>query len=379
MDSTEHPRSIDTSAIVVTGANGFLGSHFTERLAERGDLALYALVRGNTHAERAKRMTAALRTAAEACGRSPRDSYPGVHVIGGDVRHPDCGIDADTLDRLRSARVSQVWHFASDLRFEEGLKQEIFENNVAGARNALALARTLGAHLVYISTAYTAGRVEGDVPEELHALEGPFNNSYEASKCAAEHLLIDESNADGVRLTIMRPSIVVGPENTRRSDGSSTGLYGFVRAVGQLHSHLANYDGLLRLAATPSAEINFVPVDRVVEDMLHLMDTDFGDQQIYHLTSVSSVTAEECWDALSASFDLRNVVLQPRGTFNGNSIERLLERRIGFFISYINSHKRFRRRLPDGPVVDARGFARYVEESVELGRETTKAAELTPG
>jgi hypothetical protein len=125
--------------------------------------------------------------------------------------------------------------------------------------------------------------------------------------------------------------------------------------------------GFLRLAATPSVEINFVPVDRVVDDMIGLMNNGFGTQQIYHLTAMRSVTAAQCWEVLEQLIGLRNIYLQPRGSFIQSSSEKLLTRRIRFFVDYINTHKKFRRHLGEGPVVTPQDFANYVAATIKPG------------
>jgi nucleoside-diphosphate-sugar epimerase len=365
--TSKYPYPSNGSNVFVTGANGFLGSHFTLRLAQMGVQQIHALVRGTTDSIRSQRISLAIQRAAKSCGQSLCQDHDTIHVIEGDVRRPSFGFNRTTMNRLSAARISQVWHFASDLRFENRFKHDIFETNVVGAKNAMRLARVLGARLIYISTAYTAGRAEGDILEELHPREGPFNNVYEESKCMTEHLLQEESREANVSLTILRPSIVVGPESTRFSEGSNTGLYGFVRAIRQFHANVTQDSGLLRLAATPSVEINFVPVDRVVDDMIGLMSNGFGTQQIYHLTAMQSVTAGQCWEVFERLIGVRNIYLQPRGTFIQSSSERLLTRRIRFFVDYINTHKKFRRHLGEGPVVTPKDFADYVAASIKPG------------
>jgi nucleoside-diphosphate-sugar epimerase len=361
----QHPS--DGSTVFVTGANGFLGSHFTLRLAQMGVRQIYALVRGTTDSVRSQRLSRALQRAAKSCGQSLSQDYDATRVIEGDVRSPGFGFNTTTVNRLLAARISQVWHFASDLRFEDRFKRDIFQTNVVGAQNAMRVAQALGARLIYISTAYTAGRAEGDILEQLHPIEGPFNNVYEESKCITEHLLLEDSGEANVPLTILRPSIVVGPESTRFSSGSSTGLYGFVRAISQFQTNAMQDSGFLRLAATPSVEINFVPVDRVVDDMIGLMNNGFGTQQIYHLTAMRSVTAAQCWEVLEQLIGLRNIYLQPRGSFIQSSSEKLLTRRIRFFVDYINTHKKFRRHLGEGPVVTPQDFANYVAATIKPG------------
>ena len=132
-----------------------------------------------------------------------------------------------------------------------------------------------------------------------------------------------------------------------------------------IRSSQAAQSTTLRIPSCASAEINFIPVDCVVADMLALARANFGTQPIYHLTSTASVTVAECFQAITEIIGLRNVQLVPPSAFEPSPAERLIARRIGFFLSYIAVDRRFHRTLQPSWSLDAADFAAYVHQAVQ--------------
>ena len=205
---------------IITGATGFLGSHLLASLAkDQSTTNVYALARDSAELTAAQRVKAALKHAghdAQSRGLAPT-------VVQSELTTPLCGVDSNAF----GPRVQPLvfWHVAASLRWKRGEREAVFQSNVGGTRNALALAATLDADLfVYVSTAYTCGTLAGDLPEELHH-PPRFNNVYEESKCFAEHLV---QKSDGPRTLILRPSVIVGTAHDYKPSGSYTGLYGYL-------------------------------------------------------------------------------------------------------------------------------------------------------
>jgi nucleoside-diphosphate-sugar epimerase len=346
--------------VIVTGGTGYLGSHFILRMLQSHDARIIAVARSTPKVAGITRVVEALERASESLGL-PRPETSDVTVIEGDVRAERCGIAVETVAALRTAGVHECWHFAADLRYEEAHRELIWQTNVEGTRHALALAQEAGARrFVYISTAYTAGTATGTIAETLHDINGPFNNAYEASKCAAEHLLSTECRALGMPLTIMRPSIVIGPRTTKRADGTTAGLYGLLRAVAGLQPIVARIPVSIRVPASTDAEMNFVPVDDLIGEMIALREADFGTHEIYHLTASAGVSVARCMGAVAAIAGLRNVVLVPPGSFEPNALERRIARRVEFYLGYLSFGKTFARRLPSLLDIDGKEFTQYV-------------------
>jgi nucleoside-diphosphate-sugar epimerase len=177
--------------LFVTGAGGFIGSHFVERALADGHQVV-ALSRSEAPVRR--RLLAQLRAA------------------GADIRPGDL-LDVDSLrDALEGAEV--VCHFAAAFT-EAGEDEEYFHRvNVLGTRSLAMLAARQGVRrFVHCSTAGIYGRrVPGRANED--APMQPWN-AYERSKLASEIVLREIAQARGMEYVVLRPSVVYGPRDAR--------------------------------------------------------------------------------------------------------------------------------------------------------------------
>ena len=96
-----------------------------------------------------------------------------------------------------------------------------------------------------------------------------------------------------------------------------------------------------------------------------LANSGFGSQPIYHLTSSVSVTVAQCWQVLSDVIGMHNVTLVPPDSLEPSPSERLIARRLGFFLSYITVDRRFQRTLTPAWTLDSADFASYVRKAKE--------------
>ncbi|HVN28940.1 MAG TPA: hopanoid-associated sugar epimerase [Candidatus Binataceae bacterium] len=169
---------------LVTGANGFLGSHVVRALIARGD-RVRALTRAN----------------------SDTSALHGVdcETVRGDVRD---------LESLRCALrgCDEVYHVAADYRLWVVEEAPMYAINVEGTRNVISSAREAGvARIVHTSTVGALGIPHDapgreDTPVTLDAMVGP----YKRSKFLAERIAEDAARA-GAPVVIVNPSTPIGP------------------------------------------------------------------------------------------------------------------------------------------------------------------------
>ena len=283
------PTRLARPRLFITGAGGFIASHFLLALHERRPSEVFALLRAADAVSASEKLRAALRCAAESyrAARDQAGALAATTSIVGDILLPACGVAPELVESIvAGGTIDEFWHFAASLNFEERARDAIMASNLGGAEHAVALAGKLGARrFVYVSTAYSAGSRAGRVPEALHDRAGPFNNRYEESKCAAEHLVTQLCAAAGIALTILRPSIVVGPSETKLTGGTKTGLYGFIRELARLASAVKSWDGEVRMLVNPQTSLNLIPVDWFVEDALQVAARNFETAPIVHSTA----------------------------------------------------------------------------------------------
>jgi len=178
--------------LFVTGACGFIGSHFIEHAVEAGH-DIVGLHRGDRTTD--QRPTYSLL------------EQLGVNWVAGDV------LERETLqEALRG--VDCVVHFAAAFR-EGGVDDDYFRRvNVDGTANLLAAAKLQGVkRFVLCSTAGIYGRqVPGLIDESRPVL--PWN-AYERSKVEAEDEVRRQASAAGMEYVILRPTAVYGPRDER--------------------------------------------------------------------------------------------------------------------------------------------------------------------
>jgi len=347
------------ATIFMTGATGFVGSHFLYRALCDG-WHVICLVRAADRAAGFRRLHDALECAASAYpeGSAWKAHAAKLRVVVGDVTLEDCGVAESVRASLRETSL-ELWHFAASLRFEDSERAAIWQVNVEGTRHALALARALGAsRFVYMSTAYTAGSAAGVIREELHPLAGPFHNEYERSKCQAEHEVMARTQQLGMDARIVRPSIVVGPRSGEPG-GATSGLYGFMRELFRLRRTLSAAASPLVMLGDPSTPLNLMPVDSLVDELIALSRRHFPSGPIYHLTSSAGPNVARAVAYAARAVGVAPVRVAPQRPADGSPIERALDRRTSFYASYLGSPKHFERRLEAGPRVTTAQLARY--------------------
>ena len=206
--------------ILVTGAGGLIGRAVCGALAQRGH-AVAGLLR---------RRAALHGSSMEA----ERDTGPltagAVALFAGDVAAPGLGLAAEAKARL--AALDLVVHCAAVTGFN--LSEEVYHRvNTGGTAQVLEFAAA-GKHpvpLLHVSTAYVCGVADGEVAE-APVTTARFNNGYEASKAAAEALVL-AAQRSGHMAAVARPSVVVGRWDGRRDRHLRNDLPGIPPAGGR--------------------------------------------------------------------------------------------------------------------------------------------------
>jgi nucleoside-diphosphate-sugar epimerase len=307
--------------VLLTGATGFLGKEFLSQAAAHPYVdEVVCVVRKETIRDRKTKEIVKVLSARERGTLLLKR----LHVTGktaarfrfveGDVERPDFGIEAPELERLRR-ELTHVVHCAASVSFDDPYESS-FRSNVLGCRNALAFSKQVQAapggqfvaH-VAIETSYIHGRRKRTIAQE-HALVFPrhfYNNYYELTKAMAS---IETDRAlvqDGLRVTQLLPSIVIGHARTGNNRGDTKVLNAPVNAFGRAQEAMAELgrepiDRLKTLLATHiatsfpadrSAEINLVPVDRVAAGILAALTAPEAIGARIHLATDNRIRSEE--------------------------------------------------------------------------------------
>jgi thioester reductase-like protein len=279
-------------SVVLTGATGFLGLQVLDRALADGERPVTALVRARDDADATRRVREALAS----LGDEPSARAHAVTALAADLTAPGLGLSRDRWRQL-AEEAELIVHSGANVAFDQPLDQAR-RVNVGGTELVLALARQ--AHeagtlrrLVTVSTAYVAGEHEGTFGEDDLDLGQTFRNSYERSKFEAERFL--RANADGIPLSVLRPSIVVG----ERQSGWTTAfnvLYWPLRAFAR---------GLLSAVPAESGTlIDAVPID-VVADAVWAIGVRPGPRRetLNLVAGERATTVDELAELAAIAFD----------------------------------------------------------------------------
>ncbi|MGQ4380523.1 SDR family oxidoreductase [Streptomyces sp. SAS_267] len=312
------PTASGPMTVLVTGASGFVGAEVTARLTAAGHTVLAVLHRnGDLVRNNGRRLTAG----------------PGTLTrMTGDITRPGLGLSGD--DRRLAATADRIVHCAAVTDF--GLPPGRYERvNVEGTRHVLGVALAGRVPLVHVSTAYVCGERDGTAYEDELDLGQRPGNDYEKSKLAAE-TLVRKATADGLPVTVVRPSIVTGATRTGRVRDLKT-IYPVLRVLTR---------GLVRtVPGHQDAVLDLVPVDRVA-DLVTEAATRFPDVEGRTLHAVGhELTLRDMSDVLAEYPSLHVPRFVPPSAFSAASLpgrERpYYDRVVSLYAPYFRRRVRF--------------------------------------
>lgn len=191
--------ALDGKRIAVTGATGFLGTAFVERLLRSvPGCEVAVVVRSGKRTPAAERVKREIlrndcfdRLRAELGAEFDATIARRLFVIEGDVSTEGLGLNDEGRRLLRECHT--VVHSAAAVAFDSPLDSAV-ETNLLGPSRVAAAMRDTGCtgHLVAISTCYVAGSRRGDAPERL-LTDTPFATEadWRAEVAAARRLRSD--------------------------------------------------------------------------------------------------------------------------------------------------------------------------------------------
>jgi len=282
--------------VLLTGATGFLGKEILFQAATDPRIArVTAIVRSEQITDRKTGEVLRVIKAPERGALLLRrlaiaeDALSKFEFVQGDIEEPDFGLSAHDHDVLAKS-VTHVVHCAASVSFDDPYEAS-FRSNVLGSINALAFSLSLQQRRgspfvehVAIETSYIHGRKRNAMAQE-EALVFPrhfYNNFYELTKAMASIETDRHLIEKGLRVVQLLPSIVIGHSETGNNRGDTKVVNAPVNAFGRAKEVADRLDAdlagkprqmLLQWAGgqfpgDPTAELNFVPVDRVVQGIL---------------------------------------------------------------------------------------------------------------
>lgn len=214
--------------VLVTGADGFIGSHLTEALLERGhDVRAFVLYNSfNSWGW---------------LDHAPKQVRDNLDVFSGDVRDPN-GV------RTAMKGCDAVLHLAAliAIPYSYHSPDTYIDTNVKGTLNVLQAARDLGIQrVVHTSTSEVYGTARFVPITEDHPLQG--QSPYSASKIGADQLAYSFYSSFDLPVVIARPFNTYGPRQSARA------------VIPTIITQIASGQRTLKLGAVaPTRDFNFV-------------------------------------------------------------------------------------------------------------------------
>ena len=214
--------------VLVTGADGFIGSHLTEALVRAGhDVKAFALYNSFGTWGWLDR-----------CAPDVRGKF---QVFTGDVRDP-----FGVRESMRGC--DAVLHLAAliGIPYSYHSPSSYVETNISGTLNVVQAARDLGLQrVIHTSTSEVYGSARFVPITEEHPLQG--QSPYSASKIGADHIALSYYLSFGTPVTVIRPFNTYGPRQSARA------------VIPTIISQIASGMRSIKLGAlSPTRDFNFV-------------------------------------------------------------------------------------------------------------------------
>lgn len=214
--------------VLVTGADGFIGSHLTEALLEQGH-EVKAFVYYNSFNTWGWLDTL------------PKEKLEQIEIFQGDIRDPN-GV------RTAMKGMDEVFHLAAliAIPFSYHSPDSYVDTNIKGTLNVLQAARDLETQRILVtSTSEVYGTAQYVPIDEKHPYQG--QSPYSATKIGADRLAESFYRSFEMPITIVRPFNTYGPRQSARAV--------IPTIISQL---LAGKEEIKLGSLTPTRDFNFV-------------------------------------------------------------------------------------------------------------------------
>ncbi len=183
---------------LVTGADGFIGSHLVELLINK-NYDVKALCQYNSFGSWGW------------LDYLSKDLINNIEVISGDIRDQDCV-------KAAMEGCDIVFHLAAliAIPYSYSAPKSYIDTNINGTLNVLSAARDLNLErIIHTSTSETYGTAQYVPINEEHPLVG--QSPYSASKIGADQIALSFFHSFGTPVSILRPFNTYGPRQSTRA------------------------------------------------------------------------------------------------------------------------------------------------------------------
>jgi NAD dependent epimerase/dehydratase len=262
--------------VLVTGAAGFIGSHLTEELVNRG-ARVHAMVRYNS------------RNSWGHLEVLPDDAKSKLKVIAGDVR------DSFFVDAAVQG-VDIVFHLAAliAIPYSYAAPESYVDTNVKGTLNVLQAARRHGtSKVVHTSTSEIYGTALYTPIDENHQSQG--QSPYSASKIGADKLAESFFRSFGLPVATIRPFNTFGPRQSARA------------VIPAIISQALSRDCLELGSLSPVRDLTYV--SDTVNGFVRIAETPETVGEVINIGTGSGITIGELAERVLSLLDVKKPIV----------------------------------------------------------------------
>ena len=267
----------NSQKVLVTGADGFIGSHLTETLVRQG-YQVRAFVLYNSF------------NSWGWLDHAPEDIKQSIEIFSGDIRDPfgvkEAMKGCDAVLHL-AALIAIPYSYHSPATY--------VETNVNGTLNVLEAAKSLGiSKVIHTSTSEVYGTARFVPITEEHPLQG--QSPYSATKIAADQLAMSYYYSFQTPVTIIRPFNTYGPRQSARA------------VIPTIITQIAQGARQIKLGALhPTRDFNFVK--DTVAGFIAALETDAIEGEVINLGSNYEIsigdTVKAIADTMNADIEIQ--------------------------------------------------------------------------
>lgn len=317
--------TLSNKKILVTGADGFIGSHLIEELIERG-YDVRAFVYYNSF------------NSWGWLDQTSNEIKSQLDVFAGDIRDPH-GV------KVAMKGCTHVLHLASliAIPYSYHSPDTYVDTNIKGTLNVLQAARELGIEkVVHTSTSEVYGSALYVPIDEDHPLQG--QSPYSASKIGADQMALSFYRSFNTPVSIIRPFNTYGPRQSARA------------VIPTIIGQLAAGQTTIKLGAIhPTRDFNFVK--DTVEGFIAIMNSEKSIGEVINIGSNYEISIGETAELIAEVMgkDLTIEAEEQRLRPDKSEVERLWA-----------ANQKAKELLNWNPQYgDREGFKRGIQETIE--------------
>lgn len=280
--------------VMVTGADGFIGSHLVEELIQKG-FQVRAFVYYNSFNSWGWLDTL------------PDDVMKNVEIFQGDIRDPN-GVE----EAMKG--VEAVFHLAAliAIPFSYHSPDTYVDTNIKGTLNVLQAARKLRTERIFItSTSEVYGTAQYTPIDEKHPFQG--QSPYSATKIGADRLAESFYRSFQLPVSIVRPFNTYGPRQSARA------------VIPAIITQLLVGKTEIRLGSlTPTRDFNYVK--DTVSGFIAIFESDHTIGQEINIASQKEITIGDLAQKLIAQINPQAKIIcdEDRKRPKKSEVDRLL-------------------------------------------------------